>query len=140
MEKVVKLVKYGMKICSKKDWSHLHDGREEAWSGRSEVWTEHVMSGVFMEGWINSSNSKDIPSENESEPVDIQTYISKRKRPREKERIKVRSIEEGISEDEFSSTEEITTKVKTQRRRRKIKKRVLRESQGTEQLLFAIEM
>merc|ERR1712060_639445 len=147
MDKMVNLVKYFIKVCNKKDWSHLSDIREDGWgdvwSMRSEEWTElrreQIMRGVVREEWIDRSNNEtDIPSENESEPVDIHNFKPKNKSRCAKFTTKDRSIEEDDSEEEFSSTEE-NNKVAKQRRKKKSKK-ILRKSHRKEQLLFVIDM
>ena len=140
MDKVVKLVKYFMKVCNRKDWSHLTDMREdmwgEEWSGRSEDWNEwrmkHSMSGVVS----RNNGEKDLPDEDLSEPVDIHNFIPKNKIPCQKVQTKVRIMDDDVSDEEFSSTEE-NSEVTHQRRRRRLKK-ILRKPQRTDQLIFVL--
>ena len=110
----------------------------EVWSGRSGEWTEwrieHVMSGVVC----RNNGEKYLSDEDFSEPVDIHNFIQKNKIPCQKVQTKVRIMDDDISDEEFSSTEE-NSEVTHQRRKRRLKK-ILRKPPRTDQLIFVLEV
>ena len=107
----------------------------EVWSGRSEDWNEWRMKH-FMSGVVSRNNGE--KDEDLSEPVDIHNFIQKNKIPCQKVQTKVRIMDDDISDEEFSSTEENSEETH-QRRKRRLKK-ILRKPQRTDQLIFVLEV
>ena len=123
MEIIVGSVKAFVRLCNKKDFSHLPERRlvvrQGEWLGRSDDWVE-VVGG------------------DESEPVEIGG--DKRNRIRQIRRLIVKgnvAVEED-SDEEFSSTEDshvLDIQKRKIRRRRSSVKRMMKE-----QLVFKLEM
>merc|ERR1719192_1238045 len=66
MEIIVEFIKGFIKLCNKKDWSHLPEKRLATWG---DEWTKKI-----EEKW-DYVDDEDIIGEDESEPVDITSDI-----------------------------------------------------------------
>merc|ERR1712117_255558 len=130
MEIIVEFIKSFIKLCNKKDWSHLQERRIRK---REDDWTRKILEtkdyAVLGE--------EDIIGDDESEPVDINCDVH-RSRERCSNCKRSSCIVEAGSE-EFPSTEESRHLVIQKRKRRRGRKR-LKESQRADQLLFVMDM
>ena len=118
MEFIVGSVKAFVRLCNKKDWSHLPERRFVDWLDSTDVRVEVV-------------------GEDETDPIVIsgcrklKTNIGVRPTKQE-------GLEEE-SDDEFSSTEDTNVNNLNERRRRKVKRK-LDKRKNADQLLFMLEM
>ena len=118
MEFIVGSVKAFIRLCNKKDWSHLPERR-------------------FVE-WLDSTDIRvEVVGEDETDPIVI-SGCKKLKTSRGGRVTKQEGLEEE-SDDEFSSTEDNDVKDLNERRRRKVKRK-LNKRKTADQLLFMLEM
>ena len=127
----MEFIKGFIKLCNKKDWSHLPERRLPGW-GNEWAWK-------IDEKW-DYVDDEDIIGEDESEPVDI-TSKMQNSRDRHEEESRQCCVDEDESE-EFSSTEEMSDVIRQRRKRKRGRsgRRRLRENHVTDQLVFAVEL
>ena len=127
----MEFIKGFIKLCNKKDWSHLPERRLPGW-GDEWAWK-------IDEKW-DYVDDEDIIGEDESEPVDITSEI-KNSRDRHEEERRQCCVDEDESE-EFSSTEEMSDVIRQRRKRKRGRsgRRRLRENHVTDHLVFAVEL
>ena len=124
METIVGSLKAFVRLCNKKDFSHLPDRRHVGWN---------------LEWFGRNSEEVEVVGEDESEPVKIYGTNRERAKSRHKSVTVQASNDEG-SDEEFSSSEDSRVMILRQKRRRRKGWKNSEESQGTEQLLFVIEL
>ena len=123
MELIVGSLKAFVRLCNKKDFSHLPDRRHVGWN---------------LEWFERNSEEVEAVGEDESEPVKI--YGNKRERAKSRHNsVTVQASNDEGSDEEFSSSEDSRVILRQKRRRRKGWKNS-EESHGTEQLIFVIEL